>query len=165
MVEQEKHPIINHGMPCFEWTPGVVIEDMYETEEERELTVANRDMHEEIDRHSNLENIEDETSVGEYKDIGVYKDEVVELNDDDSLIVIREDNIISEEESFVEQDEDAVKTNEDEIETDRDEIYFTPEEEEVVVVASIDDADATSSNTRPRRVNAGAGVQGTNGFH
>ena len=61
MVEQEKQPIMNRGMPCFEWTPGVVIEDMYETEEERELTIANRDMHEEIDRHPNLEDIEDET--------------------------------------------------------------------------------------------------------
>ena len=130
MAEQEQQPMMNRGMPYFEWTSGVEIEDLYETEEERELTIANRDMHEKIDMHPNLENIEDETWVGEYEDIGVNEGKVVEPNNDDGLIVIRKDNIVSEEESFVEQDEEDVETNEDDVETDKDNISFPPEEEE-----------------------------------
>ena len=35
---------MNRGMPCFEWAPGVQIEDNQDTMEEQSLTVANDDL-------------------------------------------------------------------------------------------------------------------------
>ena len=41
LAEAEKQPIMNRGMPCFEWTPGVEIEDEPDEEDEQQLTIAN----------------------------------------------------------------------------------------------------------------------------
>ena len=41
MAEKEKSPVMHRGLPCFEWDPGVEIEDTLETEDERAFTIAN----------------------------------------------------------------------------------------------------------------------------
>ena len=40
-AEDEKQPIMDRGMPCFEWTPGAEGEDEKNAGDERELTIAN----------------------------------------------------------------------------------------------------------------------------
>ena len=73
-------------------------------------------------------------------------------NNDDGLIIIPEDHIVSEEDYFMEEDEDDSETGEDE--------PTIPANAEEVVVADLDDnIEAVPCNTRPKRVNAGAGVE------
>ena len=43
MAEQEEQPIMHRGLPCFEWAPGVEMQDILEIEDERALTIANGD--------------------------------------------------------------------------------------------------------------------------
>ena len=40
MAEKEGQPIMNRGMPCFEWAPGVQIGEDPNTMEEQSLTIA-----------------------------------------------------------------------------------------------------------------------------
>ena len=75
---------------------------------------------------------------------------VLEENDE-GLMMIHEDNIVSEEEDFTEEDIES----EEEVQTD--EIKNVP-----AVVAELDDIpilDTSNSTSRPRRANTGAGVE------
>ena len=171
LAEKEKQPIMHRGKPCFEWAPGVEIEDIYDEGDVPSLTIAN-EVHDEpaeqlmfemndIQENGEPLDVQDgnELMEGDVNEdlVGVQDgDELIEedipvSNDDEGLIVVPEDNIVSEEESFVESDDD-----------DETEAQSTSIEEEVVV-ADIDDEDPDQSETvedrRPRRANAGAGVE------
>ena len=141
---------MHRGKPCFEWTPGVEIEDVYEQEQEQVLTIEN-----EVEQIVDQEEVHD---MIEYPIIGEENEDQLEQpnpdiqDNEEGVIVVAEDNIISEEESFVENEEDedlngSVDTQEE------------PNAEEVVV-ASIDDhePEQPTTHSRPRRTNAGAGV-------
>ena len=41
LAEAEEQPIINRGIPCFEWTPGAEIEDEPDVENGQRLTIVN----------------------------------------------------------------------------------------------------------------------------
>ena len=41
LAEEQNQPLMHRGKPCFEWSPGVEIEDIYEEEGERVLTIEN----------------------------------------------------------------------------------------------------------------------------
>ena len=41
LAKAEDQPIMNRGMPCFEWASGAEIEDDPDTDDERRLTIAN----------------------------------------------------------------------------------------------------------------------------
>ena len=76
------------------------------------------------------------------------------INDNEGLIVVSEDNIVSEEDSFTESDEDA--------NTDASVEAFIPNMEEEAIIADIDDSPKlmdTPVHSRPRRANVGAGVE------
>ena len=70
MAEQEEHPIMNRGIPCFEWAPGVEIINILEIEDERKLIIANEDAQGAVDEQRLIsfqpekEQIEDEHPVG-----------------------------------------------------------------------------------------------------
>ena len=52
MAEQENQPMMNRGMPYFEWNHGIEIEDFSEIEDERELIIVNGDVHEAMNEQS-----------------------------------------------------------------------------------------------------------------
>ena len=47
LAEEEKQPLMHRRNPCFEWAPGVEIEDIFEEENEPTLAIANDIHHEE----------------------------------------------------------------------------------------------------------------------
>ena len=53
LAEEEKQHLIHRGNPCFEWAPGVEIEDIFEEENESTLAIAN-DIHHEEAQEQNL---------------------------------------------------------------------------------------------------------------
>ena len=162
LAEAEKQPIMNRGMPCFEWTPGVEIEDEPDEEDEQQLTISNG-CTEVQERHQEIEDVQQEPE--QLQDVLVdidpdiadngqvnIGDEVVIQNDEDGMIVLPEENIVSEEEDFTEP--------EDEAEDFDDYIQESEEEDEVVAIAPLDDEEPdVPIRTRPRRENAGAGVE------
>eukprot|EP00555_Chaetoceros_dichaeta_P000372 CAMPEP_0198279726 /NCGR_PEP_ID=MMETSP1447-20131203/67080_1 /TAXON_ID=420782 /ORGANISM="Chaetoceros dichaeta, Strain CCMP1751" /LENGTH=424 /DNA_ID=CAMNT_0043974931 /DNA_START=1086 /DNA_END=2357 /DNA_ORIENTATION=+ len=140
---------MHRGMPSFEWAPGIPIEDDEEVEPEHSTAITN-DVTEEpppIDL--------EETTVVEGEAINhmekVEEEEVPII--EEGLIIVPEDCIVSEEEEFVEVEEE----NQDDDKTEE----VAHQENEEVVVADLDDVHepAPTANTRPRRTNAGAGVE------
>ena len=61
LAEDQEQPIMNRGMPCFEWTPGTEIGDEPNTEDERRLTIANPELEEQdqqfVDMQPQLEQL------------------------------------------------------------------------------------------------------------
>ena len=41
LAEEQNQPLMHRGKPCFVWSPGVEIEDIYEEEGEQVLTIEN----------------------------------------------------------------------------------------------------------------------------
>ena len=66
--------------------------------------------------------------MGKQEDIEVNEDQVIEPSNNDGLIIIHEDHIVSREDSFVEQDEDDLETDKNGPETDEDELSIPTEE-------------------------------------
>ena len=138
--ENEKQPVMHRGMPCFEWAPGIEIEDI-DDEEERALTIANGfneyDAPEQLVLDMELEhNEENAPALYEDQEIMPVNDELAEEvipvpNNDDGLIIVPEDNIVSEEEDFIEHD--------DEVDAESDVASENASIAEEVIVADIDD--------------------------
>ena len=161
MAEKEEQPIMNKGMPCFEWAPGMQIgEDPVEMEEQR-LTIASGNL--EIEGQDEtailqpqLEQIQigpaDDDPVVVGDDYDILENTVDIQNEDDGMIVLPEENIVSDEEECVEPEDTDYNHDEDEA--------GVIIEDEEVAVAALDDVEVTAAgNTRPRRTNAGAGVE------
>ena len=97
MAEEQKQPLMNRGKPCFEWSPGVEIEDIFEEEEERVLGIEN-----EIEQVVDQEEMIEPPFVDEQdEDQGEQQGTDIQDNEE-GVIIVEEDNIVSEEESFVE---------------------------------------------------------------
>ena len=82
----------------------------------------------------------------------ILEDEVFAPNNEDGMIVLPEENIVSDEEDFTEPEyvEPGNETYVQEV----------PMEETVVAVAALDDVKGeVATNTRPRQTHAGAGVE------
>ena len=156
LAEDEKQPIMNRGMPFFEWAPGAEVEDGTNVGEERRLTIANEYPETEgvqeaqpEDMQPQLEQIQED--VMEYD---ALEDDVLAQNDEDGMIVLPEENIVSDEDDFVEPEYDE---DDDEDQASVPEVAM---EERVIAVAPLDDVEVEAAeNTRPRRLNAGAGVE------
>ena len=139
----EKQPIMHRGMPSFEWAPGIPIEDDDEIDPELQTPVNNDTTEEPLPIGI------EETEIVEGGAVNYNMEEIEE----EGLIIIPEDGIVSEEEDFVESEDENLDANETE------EVEHI-ENEEVVVAGLDDDHEPTSSvNTRPRRTNAGSGVE------
>ena len=41
LAKEQKQHLMNREKPCFEWSPGLRIEDIYEEEDEQILTISN----------------------------------------------------------------------------------------------------------------------------
>ena len=76
------------------------------------------------------------------------RDEIID-EDNEGLLFVPEDNVVSDDETFIENDTDTVD--------DLGAVVQTNEDLEEVVVADVDDGPA--ENSRPRRANAGAGFE------
>ena len=141
LAEAEKQKVMHRGMPSFEWAPGVPIEDELEVVHEGTPTTN--------------DGVPDGTQNVDIEDIGDNDDQNVEEIEEEEepiieegLIIVPEDDVVSEEEEFIEPEED----NKDETAQQGN--------EEVVVADLDDDQEATPTNSdRPRRTNAGAGVE------
>ena len=82
------------------------------------------------------------------------QDVPIQENEAEGLIVVPEENIVIEEESMVESETESI--------SEQDEDSYTSTVEEDVIVADIEDnvtPDETVQHSRPRRANAGAGVE------
>ena len=150
LAKEEDQPIMNRGMPCFEWASGAEIGDDPDTEDEQRLTITNGKLEIEgqdevlVDMQPQLEQLED--------GYVIVEDEITEQNNEDIMIVIPEESIVSDKEEFDEPEDVDYNGDEDESE-------IVTEEREVAAVA-LDDVDfAVAGNTRPRRENAGAIVE------
>ena len=157
MAEEQEQPLMNRGKPCFEWSPGVEIRDMYEEEEEQVLIIENDTNPNETDHVADQDEVQE---IIEQPVVDLQNDNQDEQlgpdiqENDEGMIIVEEDHIVSEEESFVESEgeEDihgAVDTEE------------RPDTEEAII-ANIDDEDEPEQSvaqSRPRRSNAGAGVE------
>ena len=161
MVKDEKQPIMNWGLPCFEWEPGVPIDDLVGIDKERQLTIANAEETVEEDERQILVQPEqgdvfdpiegDEIHYDHNGDEIIEDDVVVGIDNDERLIVMPEDHTISKEESFVKEIESDSN--------DAQSIGNEGEAEEVIVADIDDDGDIIPSNVGPRRINAGADVE------
>ena len=127
ITEKEEQPVMNQGMPDFEWTPGVQIGDDQNTIEEQRLTIADGNLGvEEMEAQEEaevaqpqLEQLEDGPGYDDAVSIESDReeDEVDAREDQHGMIVLPEGNIVSEEEEFVESDDndngdDSVVTEE-----------------------------------------------------
>ena len=151
LAEEQDQPLMHRGKPCFEWSPGVEIEDVYEQEQERVLTIEN-EVEQIVDQEEVQEMIEHPIADAENEDEQEQPDPDIQDNEE-GVIVVAENNIVSEEESFVKNEEEEDLNNS--LDTQED---LNAEE---VVVANIDDhePEQSATQTRPRRTNAGAGVE------
>ena len=142
MAEEQEQPIMHRGMPSFEWAPGVKIDDIIEEENEPVLAIADEghqnDAGEQVALYIEPEIDEEEAGHDiDENQIGIQnEDELAEQdlhipNEDEGLIFVPEDNIVSEEESFVE--------NEDGLDSDSDAVLEDASAGDEVVVADIDD--------------------------
>ena len=156
LAEGEKQPLIRNGMPIFEWGPGEPVEDVTHDEEEEVLAIAPQvevfgdQRNEDV---PSLEN-EEEHEVGIEDDDGIDDDvdnEIV-IEPEDGLDVVPEENIVSDEDDIVEPEEEH--TDED------DDNNGEASDDDVAIVANIDDnVEENAIRNRPRRANAGAGVE------
>ena len=161
LAAKEDQPIMHRRMPCFEWAPGIEIEDIDE-EEERVLAIANKfdepNASEQIDMEPYHEE-DDAQPIQENQEIAPIENEILEENipipnNDDGLIIVPEDNIVSEEEDIIEPN--------DEIDEGSDIASENASIAEEVIVADVDDnpeEPMVTEHGRPRRVNAGSGVE------
>ena len=151
LAESENQPIMHRGMPNFEWAPGIPINNELEDEPEQVLTIVDYEPGEQppAEDGADVEMIED----GLDEDALEIQEEVFEPVVEEGLIIVPEDNIVSEEEDFVESEDDEL--------SDRETRENFEVENEEVVVADLEDNTEPSQNTstRPRRANAGAGVE------
>ena len=111
LAETENQPLMHRGMPNFEWTPGIPINDEMEDEPEQALTIADYEtgegqplIEEDIDIGEMIED-----RIGE-NDLEI-QEEFVENAVEEGLIIVPEDNIVSEEEEFVESEDDDESSN------------------------------------------------------
>ena len=150
LAEEQGQPIMQDGVPNFEWTPGQPVEDIWDENLGETLGIEpEAPMYEEPVT-------EDETSLSEdeeEQDMPIngneeVRDEILD-EDNEGLLFVPEDNVVSDDEMFIENDTDTVD--------DLGAVVQTNEDPEEVVVADVNDGPA--ENSRPRRANAGAGVE------
>ena len=164
LADQEKQPIMHKGMPSFEWAPGIDIIDELEEADNDLLQIPDGAEANIVQPAMGIEPAVEEEVLLEIEDqlvereVGVQDGELPPVDegdvheiideqvDNEGLMVVHNNNIVSEEEDFVEEDDD-----EEEGQTDED-------VDEPAVVADLDDLPERESNSRPRRENAGAGV-------
>ena len=165
LATEQKQPLMNRGKPCFEWSPGVEIKDIYEEEGEQVLTIANGENRNEIEEQPLLEMDQALDQGVEQNDVHYPDDAIMHDNqqaqgdqiaqdNEEGVIAVEEDNIVSEEEFFVESEEEA--------DIDDGQSQQEVPNEEEVIVANLDDEDVAEQSIaqdRPRRVNAGTGVE------
>ena len=134
------------GTPIFEWKPGQQVEDMWS--EELGGVIEEEEAIPPLVENGIIEGGEDNEATG--LDIEEEQNIVMGDNEDEEgLMVVPEDNIVSDDETFIEDESDRI--NDVEAEAPQD---VTVEE---AVVADVDDVPMTYD--RPRRANAGAGVE------
>ena len=156
LAEEQNQPLMHRGKPCFEWSPGVDIRDIYDEEEEQVLTIESdantNEIEQVLDQEEVQEMIEQPVEL-QNENQGEQLGPDIQENDE-GVIIVEEDHIVSEEESFVEsEDEEGINS-----------VVDTEEEPDAVeaVVANIDDEEEPGQSvaqSRPRRLNAGAGVE------
>ena len=168
LAEAEKQPLMHNGLPNFEWSPGTPITDDFETEEEGALTIGNNitvnDMIEDendMNQNNMLPENDDINNIEEAQvEINDNIDEEMMENNEDGLIAIIEDNIVSDEDDIIEPDmidEDNI-TEESNSETNED----INAADNIEMVATLDNDEVTHNeytHDRPRRANAGTGVE------
>ena len=103
-------------MPCFEWVLGVGITDIFEEEDEPLLTIANEGHQDkpagqlvlemEADPEDGENNVLNENPVDMQDGDELIEEVIPAPNNDEGLIIVPEDNIVSEDELFVESDDD-----------------------------------------------------------
>ena len=140
LAEEEKQPIIDRRMPCFEWAQGVEIEDINE-DDEKVLAIVNEEFEDDAAEHLILDmepnHNEDEAHemheslVAMQDDDELVEEDILVPNGSEGLIVVPEENVVREEEKFVRTD--------DEMEAGNDVTSENTNKAEEVVVADVDD--------------------------
>ena len=90
---------MHRGKPCFEWSPGVEIEDIFEEKEDWVLEIAN-EIEQVVDQEEVQKMIELPFVDEKDKDKGEQLGPDIQDNEE-GVIIVEEDNIVREEESFV----------------------------------------------------------------
>ena len=179
LAAKEKQPKIIDKAPLFEWNTGVEIddqpvEDFDETEiNENDEEVIINEQQENIDVVEQGEDVEieerdvpdnmvtddetDDDKVDEDEDLVFENDRLepineVESDSEDEESDVDNENVISEEEEIVEDSDSDNEGN-----TSREAVYETNEGVEIEIEDS-DDVSETVTEGRPRRANAGGGV-------
>ena len=150
LAEEQEQPLMRDGVPNFEWTPGHTVGDIWDKDPGDILAIEPATQFiEEIVAEDEAPQLNEE----EEQDVFINEDEAVidDISDDgnEGLIFAPEDNIVSDDEAFIEDEVDTVD--------DIGAVAQTNEATEEVTVADVDDTPV--SNDRPRRTNAGAGVE------
>ena len=157
LAKVEEQPIMNRGMSYFEWAPAEEIEDETGVGDKQRLAIANgcteigeqdqeqnqviEDMQQRPEQlQDDLVNIDPDVIENDHVPI---EDEFFEPNNEDGMIVLPEENIVSDEEGLVETETE-----------EKDFDAYVPEvaiEDRVValVALGVEETDAVS-HTRPR---------------
>ena len=101
LAKEQEQPIIHNGMLIFEWSPGVEIEHIWDDEREVVLIIA-QETPLMLEEHLDEQLVVEENLV---EDLGDKEIQVYELgneNDDEGLILIPRDNIVSNDKKIVE---------------------------------------------------------------
>ena len=150
LAEEQEEVTMHDGIPSFKWAHKREVEDEWHKDQGNMSAIV-------PEAPPIIEHIDD----NEYIQIEAEEEQNVFINDDEvdhddnegendeGLLIIPEDNIVSDDEIFIEDEEDtACGVNTTAPQTN------TAEE---VIVAGVDDAPVL--NKRPRRANAGAAVE------
>jgi hypothetical protein len=150
LAENEKAPLMTDGYPMFEWSPGNVITEEVEILD-REVAEENDTIENDVndeDKHGEVTEVEDDTQSSH--------DDEEEENDQESMESIdnnSKDEDLSEGLLIIDEENDA--------HNDDDNNAITNDQDEVDDVMTEDNVDKLEgrANERPRRENAGAGVE------
>ena len=150
LAMEQGQPLMHDGVPSFEWMPGHEVEDVWNEDQGEFLAIA-PEVPPVIEPVENNEPAHIE--VGEEQNDFINDDEI-EQNDnqnenDDGLIIVPEDNIVSDDETFIESEVDPM-----------DDVGMVASQDNAadeVIVADVDDTPV--GNDRPRRANAGQGIE------
>ena len=150
LAEEQGQPLMRDGVPNFEWAPGHVVEDVWNEDPGEILAIEPEapNIDEPVAEYVALQ-VDEEVEQGIFIDEDDAVGDGNQDDDDEGLIFAPEDNIVSDDEPFIEDEVDSVD--------DVREVAQVHEVTEEVTVADADDTHVT--NSRPRRTNAGAGVE------
>ena len=157
LAEEQEQPIMHNGMPSFEWAPGVDISDIWDDEREEVLTISQEappilEAHPDVEREE--PEVEEEDQFNNIDDEEMLEEDLENENVNDGLIIVPRDNIVSDDEELVDNDSGH--------DVDAETVHTLDDASNETAVAELDDEPMvvdTATNSRPRRANAGAGVE------